>query len=64
VIVACITALTFFIGSGYERIAAIKKQEVILQRKEPLANISICDDKLCIQVTKIRYTDKMDFFML
>ncbi|MBT0422905.1 tRNA modification GTPase [Morganella morganii] len=61
----CAIALTYFINSGYDRIAAMKKQEMIWQQKAPLADISTCDSKPCVKVdtTKV-YGDKKDTYLI
>jgi len=47
----------YFIDSGYARIAAMQRMETIWEKKAPLANISLCDKKPCIEVNEVRYTD-------
>jgi len=58
VMACCMTALTWFINSGYERIADMKRMESVWEKKAPLANISTCDNKPCVEVTDAKYTNK------
>jgi len=55
---SCLWGMYYFIDSGYARIAEMQKMEAIWERKAPLANISTCDGKVCIQVTGEKYTNK------
>jgi len=55
---SCLWGMYYFIGSGYERIAAMQRMEAVWEKKAPLANISICDSKPCVQVTGSEYTNK------
>jgi len=55
---SCITALTWFIDDGYGQIALMQAKKSEWERKAPLANISTCDDKPCVQVTGVEYTNK------
>ncbi len=54
----CLWGMYYFIDSGYARIAEMQRMEAVWQKKAPLANISICDDKPCAQVTGSEYTNK------
>lgn len=58
VMASCVAALTWFIESGYDRIAAMQRMEAVWEQKAPLANISTCDDKPCVEVTGAKYTSK------
>lgn len=55
---SCFWGMYYVIDSGYAQIALMKAKKVEWERKAPLANISICDDKPCIQVTGNEYTNK------
>lgn len=50
--------LGWFLTTGYDRIAAMQAKEAEWERKAPLANISTCDKKPCVQVTGEEYTNK------
>lgn len=54
----CLWGMYYFIDSGYVRIAEMKRMEAVWQKKAPLANISTCDGKPCVQVTGVEYTNK------
>ncbi|MEX9297419.1 tRNA modification GTPase, partial [Providencia alcalifaciens] len=54
----CLWGMYYFIDSGYDRIAAMQAMESEWKKKAPLANISICDNKPCVEVIEIRYTNK------
>jgi len=54
----CFWGMYYFIDSGYSRIAAMQRMEVVWERKAPLANISTCDGKPCVQVTGPEYKDE------
>lgn len=54
----CLWGMYYFIDSGYERIAEMQRMEAVWQKKAPLANISTCDGKPCVQVTGGEYTNK------
>lgn len=54
----CLWGMYYFIDSGYARIAEMQRMEAVWQKKAPLANISTCDGKLCVQVTGEEYTNK------
>lgn len=41
-----------------KRVAAIQRMEAVWEQKAPLANISPCDGKPCVQVTGNEYTNK------
>ncbi|HIE0136343.1 tRNA modification GTPase [Proteus mirabilis] len=55
---SCLWGMYYFIDSGYDRIAAMQAMESEWKKKAPLANISICDNKPCVEVIEIRYTNK------
>lgn len=65
VLAVCIASFTWFIDRGYDRIAAMQSMEAQWQRKAPLADISICDGKACINVdtTKV-YRDKNNTYLI
>jgi len=54
----CLWGMYYFIDSGYARIAEMQRMEAVWQKKAPLANISTCDSKLCVQVTGEEYINK------
>lgn len=58
VIGGCLWGMYYFIDSGYARIAEMQRMEAVWQTKAPLANISTCDGKSCVQVTGEEYTNK------
>ncbi|MDE1496959.1 tRNA modification GTPase [Xenorhabdus bovienii] len=58
VMAACFLGLYYFIESGYDRIAVMQTKEAEWQQKSPLANIILCDDKPCVEVTGSKYTNK------
>lgn len=58
VLAACIASFTWFIERGYDRIATMQRMEKIWEQKAPNANISICDDQPCIEITGGKYTSK------
>jgi len=54
----CLWGMYYFIDSGYARIAAMQAKKVEWERKAPLANISTCEDKPCVEVIGNGYTNK------
>lgn len=54
----CLWGMVYFIDSGYDRIALMQKKEVEWQLKAPLANIILCEDEPCIEVTGSKFIDK------
>jgi len=54
----CLWGMYYFIDSGYARIAEMQRMEAVWEQKSPLANISTCDGKPCVQVTGNEYTNK------
>jgi len=54
----CLWGMYYFINSGYARIAEMQRMEAVWEQKAPLANISTCDDKPCVQVTGVEYNNK------
>jgi len=54
----CLWGMYYFIESGYARIVAMQRMEAVWEKKAPLANISECDKKPCVQVTGSEYTNK------
>jgi len=55
---SCLWGMYYFIDSGYARIAEMQRMEAVWEQKAPLANISTCDGKPCVQVTGGEYTNK------
>jgi len=55
---SCLWGMYYFIDSGYARITEMQRMEAVWEQKAPLANISTCDDKPCVQVTGNEYTNK------
>lgn len=55
---SCLWGMIYFIDSGYDRIAEMQRMEAVWQRKAPLADISTCDGKPCVQVIGVEYTNK------
>ena len=53
----CLWGMYYFIDSGYSRIAAMQQMEAVWAQKAPLANLSTCDGKPCVQVTGAEYTN-------
>jgi hypothetical protein len=51
----CLWGMYYFIDSGYARIAEMQRMESVWEQKAPLANISTCDGKPCVQVTGPEY---------
>ena len=49
---------TYYLDHGYQRITEMQDMEKQWEKKAPLANITTCDDKPCVQVTGSEYTDK------
>jgi ElaB/YqjD/DUF883 family membrane-anchored ribosome-binding protein len=58
VMASCVAALTWFMDDGYSQIALMQAKKAEWERKAPLANISTCDGKPCVQVTGGEYTNK------
>ena len=58
VMASCVAALTWFIDDGYEQIALMQMKQAEWEQKAPLANISTCDGKPCVQVRGDKYTNK------
>ncbi|MEY0304777.1 tRNA modification GTPase [Providencia manganoxydans] len=54
----CLWGMFYFIDSGYDRIAKMQRMEAIWEQKAPLADISTCNDKPCVQVTGNEFTNK------
>lgn len=54
----CLWGMFYFIDSGYDRIAEMQRMEAVWQKKAPLADISTCNDKPCVQVTGNEFTNK------
>lgn len=55
---SCLWGMVYFIDSGYERIAKMQRMEAVWQQKAPLADISTCNGKPCVQVTGNEFTNK------
>jgi len=58
VMVGCLWGMVYFIDSGYDRIAEMQRMEAVWKQKAPLADISTCNDKPCVQVTGNEFTNK------
>lgn len=58
VMASCVAALTWFMDDGYSQIALMQAKKAEWEQKAPLANISTCDGKPCVQVTGVEYTNK------
>ncbi len=58
VMTSCVAALTWFINDGYGQIALMQAKKAEWEQKAPLANISTCDGKPCVQVIGEEYTNK------
>lgn len=54
----CLWGMVYFIDSGYERIAAMQRMEAVWEQKAPLANITTCDGKPCVQIIGTKFTNK------
>jgi len=54
----CLIGVSYYLNNGYQRIAEMQDMEKQWQRKAPLANISTCDRKPCVQVTGTEYSNK------
>ena len=54
----CLWEMYYFINRDYAHIAAMQRMEAVWEQKAPLANISTCDGKPCVQVTGNEYTNK------
>lgn len=54
----CLWGMFYFIDSGYDRIAEMQRMEAVWKQKAPLADISTCNDKPCVQVTGNEFTNK------
>ena len=54
----CLWGMVYFIDSGYDRIAKMQRMEAVWEQKAPLADISTCNDKPCVQVTGNEFTNK------
>lgn len=62
---SCLWGMYYFINSGYERIAEMQRMEAVWQKKAPLADIAMCDDKPCVKVDPRRsYGDKENTWMI
>ena len=65
VLAVCVAAFTWFMNDGYSQIAEMQRMEAVWQKKAPLANISQCDGKTCIQVKGGKHTNnKGDVFYI
>ncbi|EPY6164633.1 tRNA modification GTPase [Yersinia enterocolitica] len=58
VLASCVAALTWFMDDGYRQIALMQAKKAEWEQKAPLANISTCDGKPCVQVTGHEYSNK------
>jgi len=65
VLAFCVSALTWFLSDGYEQIALMQAKKAEWKKKAPLANISTCNGKPCVQVIEGKYTnDNGDIFYI
>lgn len=55
---SCFIGVSYYLNNGYQRIAEMQAMEKQWKQKAPLANISTCDDKPCVQVTGPQYTNE------
>ncbi len=62
----CLWGMFYFIDSGYDRIAEMKKMEAIWKVKAPLAELSMCDEKPCVKVdtNKVYGDDKNTYLII
>jgi len=58
VLASCVAALTWFLNDGYRQVSQMEAKKSEWEMKAPLANISTCDGKVCVQVTGSEYTNK------
>jgi len=58
VMASLMAAITWFMDDGYGQIAMMQAKKAEWEQKAPLANISTCDGKPCVQVTGPEYTNK------
>lgn len=58
VMASCMSALTWFLEDGYGQIALMQMKKAEWEQKAPLANITTCDGKPCVQVRGDKYTNK------
>lgn len=49
---------TYYLDHGYQRISDMQAMEKVWEKKAPLANIGMCDDNPCVQVTGYEYINK------
>ncbi|WP_241627679.1 tRNA modification GTPase [Rosenbergiella epipactidis] len=54
----CLIGVSYYLNNGYQRISEMQEMEKQWERKAPLANISTCDGKPCVEVTGSEYTNK------
>lgn len=54
----CLIGFTYYLNHGYQRITEMQAMEKQWERKAPLANLSTCDGKPCVEVTGSEYTNK------
>lgn len=54
----CLWGMFYFIDSGYDRIAEMQRMEAVWEQKAPLADISTCYGKPCVQVTGNEFTNQ------
>lgn len=55
---SCLWGMVYFIDSGYDRIAEMQRMEAVWEQKAPLADISTCYGKPCVQVTGNEFTNQ------
>lgn len=54
---SCFSGVSYYLNNGYQRIAEMQAMEKQWKQKAPLANISTCDGKPCVEGTGEEYTD-------
>jgi len=54
---SCFIGVSYYLNNGYQRIAEMQAMEKQWKQKAPLANISTCDGKPCVEGTGEEYTD-------
>lgn len=57
VLAVCLVGVTYYLNHGYQRIAEMQAMEKQWEKKAPLANISTCDGKSCVEGTGEEYKD-------
>lgn len=57
-LIGILIGFTYYLNHGYQRVAEMQNMEKQWEKKAPLANITTCDDKPCVQVTGSEYSNK------